>query len=479
MQNKGNYHEALKPKTLLPVKSIFVGFLCLSIGACTVQDIVVASVSTDGTPVSGSNPSISLNGRFVAFESQGDLIYGVSATHGQCYVRDLLLETTEMVSVSDSGKPSAYSCRSPSISEDGRYVAFQTIATNLVNVPNLPTCRPGGTCPSRIYIRDRLAGITLFVSKQSNHHHFSQPSIDPAIVPERRIVFFTSSALLPLANNPSNQSVFSHAWSSSTTKNVTSGGNEEYSNPTRQGGNPSSNRNGTRVAVESTGLMGTPPTVRVVLLISTNLPEIRFVSLTPTGAFPNGDSWNPSVSPGGNLVAFTSSAADIVQADTNGSNDIFLYSRAKFDLNNPDFIQRISVSNNGSEANGNSDLATMGLAGKIAYESEATNLVDNDNNGRRDIFLRDAGANKARIISHGRCVASDGDSSGPSISAEGTEIAFTSDATNLIPEVTLSQINRVYVYLQRRSVGPFEWIGRNVFKACTVFDVATPVTINP
>ena len=191
MQNKGNYHEALKPRTLLPVKSIFVGFLCLLIGACTVQDLVVASVSTSGTPVYGSNPSISLNGRFVAFASGGNLISGVSANQGQCYVRDLLLETTEMVSVSDSGTPSETICRSPSISEDGRFVAFQTEATNLVNVPNLPSCTPGGTCVSRTYIRDRLAGITLFVSKRSNHHPFSKPSIDPAIVPERRKVFFT------------------------------------------------------------------------------------------------------------------------------------------------------------------------------------------------------------------------------------------------------------------------------------------------
>ena len=460
------------------IKTVFAGFLSILIGACTVQDLVVASVSPSGAPVGGSSPSISMDGRFVAFVSNGNIIPGVSATQPQCYVRDLLLETTEMVSVSSSEVPSARTCRLPSISTHGRYVAFETNA-NLVNYPNVPSCPP--TCRSRMYIRDRLAGITLFVSKRSNGHPFSQPSIDPAIVPEEREVLFTGTAYL--SSNQSNRSVFSHAWSSSTTKNVTSEGREEYSSPVRQGENPSSNRNGTRVAVESTGPMGAPPRDRRVLLISTNLPPNEQIAPVRTfngSRFPRGESWNPSLSPGGNAVAFTSDAADFVQDDSNGSNDIFLYNQFSFQNNLPDFMQRISVSSDGGEANGNSDSAAVSDLGKIAFDSEANNLVSNDSNGKQDIFLRDIGTGETRLISQGRCVASDGDSAGPSISIDGTDIAFTSDATNLVPAVSqLPQKPRVYVYQERRLVGPFTWIMRNLLEACTIFDVAKPVIINP
>ena len=412
----------------------------------------------------GSNPRISLDGRYVVFESQGNVIPGLTATHGQCYVRDLLLETTEMVSVSTTEVPSAQICRSPSISADGQYVAFQTTARNLDDGP--PQCTTN--CDSHIYIRNRIAGITLFVSRRSNGHPFSQSSTDPEIVPENEEVLFTSTAYSGATGAP--LSVFSHVWPSSTTRNVTSGGVEEYDNPVRRGENPSASANGSRVAVESTGPTGGAPRARRVFLISrTDPPDDQFAPVrTYSGSrFPSGESWDPAIAPGGYRVAFTSNAVNFVQNDTNGADDVFLYNHVRFLGGGLDSTQRVSVSSDGTEANGDSGSATVSDEFRVAFKSNATNLVVNDTNGNQDIFFRNVFVGETQLISRSPCAESDGDSSDPSISSAGTEIAFASDATNLIDGVRiLPRETRVYVYRERRFVSPFTWISQNLIEVC-------------
>src|SRR5688572_20883557 len=94
------------------------------------------SVSTSGEAANLScrEAAVSADGRFVAFASQATNLTTVPTGGAiwQIYVRDLVLGTTELVSVNDAGVAGNNDSHSPSISADGERVAFQSIASNLV-----------------------------------------------------------------------------------------------------------------------------------------------------------------------------------------------------------------------------------------------------------------------------------------------------------------------------------------------------------
>jgi hypothetical protein len=153
-------------------------------------------------------------------------------------------------------------------------------------------------------------------------------------------------------------------------------------------------------------------------------------------------SREPSVSPDGRHVAFTSDAA-LVAADTNSGSDIYLSSAAPGGgapfTANPVLV---SVNSAGQAANGKSYDASVSADGHyVAFTSEATNLVAGDTNGQPDVFVRDtfvgtttrvqAAAQPARS----GCAISlteNGATNQPAISADGSTVAFTSGATNLV-----------------------------------------------
>ncbi len=154
------------------------------------------------------------------------------------------------------------------------------------------------------------------------------------------------------------------------------------------------------------------------------------VSIASNGTESNGDSRRPSISGNGQLVVFQSAASNLVDNDTNGVDDIFLHDTKTGET------QRISVSGNGSQANGKSDYPVISSDGRfIAFRSAASNLVENDTNGEQDIFLYERDSGKITRIS----ISSDGEqgndfSGAPSISSDGRYIAFRTKATNLHPK---------------------------------------------
>lgn len=136
----------------------------------------------------------------------------------------------------------------------------------------------------------------------------------------------------------------------------------------------------------------------------------------------------------GSVVAFYSDASDLVVGDTNQARDVFVR-----DLN-AGKTERVSVSSTGQQANGPSQ-ASGGVVGisdngqVVAFYSDATNLVPNDTNGQRDVFVRDRGAATTELISQSTGgVFGNGASTAPSISADGRFVAFQSQASNLVPD---------------------------------------------
>ncbi len=152
------------------------------------------------------------------------------------------------------------------------------------------------------------------------------------------------------------------------------------------------------------------------------------ISQAAGGGDANGPSSEVSISADGSLVAFASRASDIVAGDTGGKSDVFLYDSGS------GATTRVSVHSNGTAGNDHSGTPVISADGStIAYSSTATNLVDGDLNGRRDVFVYDVATKQTTRISVATGGAEgDEDSSNPSISDDGQKIAFSSEATNLV-----------------------------------------------
>src|SRR5206468_7520662 len=127
----------------------------------------------------------------------------------------------------------------------------------------------------------------------------------------------------------------------------------------------------------------------------------------------------------GNLVAFDSSATNLVPGDTNQLLDVFLHNRATHRT------QRVSVSSEEAQGAGSSNSPSIG--GRfVSFVSSAPNLVPGDTNGVEDIFVRDVVAGTTERVS----VSSTGEqgnssSTAASISTGGRYVAFSSFANNL------------------------------------------------
>jgi len=143
----------------------------------------------------------------------------------------------------------------------------------------------------------------------------------------------------------------------------------------------------------------------------------------------NGDSLAASISSDGRYVVFMSYATNLVLNDTNTFNDIFIYNISS------GTTKRVSVTSTGGETNSNSFNPAISSDGRfVVFTSDANNFVANDTNGCLDIFVKDLKLNLiTRISVSDGGEEGNGDSVQPSISGDGTCIAFTSYADNLSP----------------------------------------------
>jgi Tol biopolymer transport system component len=151
--------------------------------------VSVAGFNTQGTGPS-NHPSISANGRYVAFDSAAPNFGGTGA---QVYVRDVTTMTTQQVSTSSQGFRANRYSQFPAISGDGRYVTFASDATNLV--ANDTNAR------GDVFVRDRTAKVTVRVSLTDAGAHANDHSHHPDISPDGTHVAFTSGATGLVAND--------------------------------------------------------------------------------------------------------------------------------------------------------------------------------------------------------------------------------------------------------------------------------------
>jgi hypothetical protein len=142
----------------------------------------------------------------------------------------------------------------------------------------------------------------------------------------------------------------------------------------------------------------------------------------------NGQAWLPQISGDGGSVLFSSYASNLVADDTNGVTDLFVH-----DLNSGE-TERVSVSSSGAQSNSEPFDAAINASGRfVAFSTLATTLSKDDAPNQWDVFLHDRKTGRTRWISRGfRGGKADDSSWRVSISSSGRYIAFDSDASNLV-----------------------------------------------
>ncbi len=367
------------------------------------RDLV--SVNTTGGPADSDSGgiagaerglAISADGRYVAFQSNAtNLVAGDTNGAPDVFVRDLQTGTTTLVSVSAAGGPSDGNSVSPAISADGNHVAFVSDATDLVSGDT-----NGG---ADVFVRDLQTGTTTLVSVSatggpSDGGGSPIPGIPavlfvdrPSLSADGRHVAFESDATNLVAGDTNGiADVFVRDLQTGITTlvSVSATGGPSDGGAYFNSGSPSMSADGRYVAFQSnaTNLVagGDINFFTDVFVRDLQTGTTTLASASPTGGLGDNASFDASISADGRSVAFQSNATNLVAGDTNGAPDVFVR-----DLQTGTNTL-VSVTPTGGPSDGNSDSPAISADGNhVAFESDATNLVAGDTNGVADVFVRD------------------------------------------------------------------------------------------
>lgn len=297
----------------------------------------------------------------------GLMVLGVVAVTGYAAKDDI--ELVSRASGANGTKGDSFSGR-PAISADGRYIAFESSATNLD-----PAASDDST--GDVFVRDRQTNTTTLVSRAADGTEADGSSFHPALSADGRYVTFTSFATnLDSADTDDTSDVFVRDLRTDTTTLVS-----------RADG--------------------------------------------PNGGKGNANAFSPAISGDGQHISFESFATNLDANDVDDVQDVFVR-----DLQANTTV--LVTQSNGTAANEDSLESALSADGRyITFSSFATNLDPDDDDGLRDVFVRDRQANTTSLVS--RADGADGargstTSIEPAISADGRYVTFRSFATNLDPD---------------------------------------------
>jgi len=323
------------------------------------------------------SPSISADGRFITFESASDdLVPDDRGDYEEIFVRDGLNGRTTLVSKSSAGRQGNDHSGASVISGDGRFITFVSGASNLV-----PADRNGVL---DVFVHDRRRGTTDRVSVSSAGEEANARSGGPDISDDGRWIVFSSDAtnLVPDDTNG----------------------------------------------------------VRDVFLHDRHSGSTTLVSATADGTQSDRGSNNPSVSPEGRWVAFTSEATSLdahagdgncvpapAKVDKQDCEDVFLWNRRTAE------ITAVSVSEDGGASNGPSERSDVSTDGRyVAFYSSASDLAPGDaNRDGWDVYVRDIVEGETRLVTRS-ATGDDQPRLSIAITPDGRFIAFISGAGDLL-----------------------------------------------
>ena len=339
-------------------------------------------------------PVISANGEYVVFESfASDLVSGISDDPGgdndgteDVFIRNLQTGVTQMVSVNPSGTAagnqpffSVHIKALPAVSADGNDVLFTSMAFNLdAGVFN-------NTNAGVVFLRDMQTGVTQMVSVTS-------AGTPAEISPQKATTSGTPPFQLTVFSAPLLSSDGKFALFVSDTSNVVAGMND------------------------SSG--GTNVYLRNLATHTTELVSVNAAG-TGTGDGPSADFLPTAMSGDGRFVAFWSSATNLVPGLTTSGTNLFI---RDMQLGRTSLVAVANNSTGGAPSSG----AAPAFSGDDRFLTFA--------NGSGQVYLYGVSSGTTRLISYAPDgTPSNGASTGPVMSADGSTIVFISQATNLAP----------------------------------------------
>jgi Tol biopolymer transport system component len=409
-------------------------------------DIFIRDILTGATFTAGisndlndlnDQPVLSANGRYVAYVKSRNL--GDTFTKGQVYRHDVQTGTSELVS-RNVYAPYPYPAYGvsirPAISPDGRFVAFESTATDLV---------PGGTLPTtNVFVRDMELGTNYLVSVSTNGTCGNGDSVNPSFSPDGRWVFFLSRAFNLVVTNwglayyggyfardlnanrtvligqlpgPASSPMRTEALALSADSRWAVFVNDRRAVwvrdllagsampifvaaiPSDYIYSASISAGGRKVAFEQYAYTPGPYAGyrRQIFLVDREAGTTNLISVNRQGNGGGaGDSIQPLVTPDGQFVVFNSKAGDLVDGDWRAGGSVAPWEAARLpspsDIFVRDLLQGITlvVSANhlgsaGTNASSKPFLAPDGRT--VVFQSFADDLADGDYNATRDVFL--------------------------------------------------------------------------------------------
>jgi uncharacterized repeat protein (TIGR01451 family) len=332
-------------------------------------------------------PSISDDGRYVAFKSDAsNLVRGDRNGVTDVFVRDRVAGMTERISVDSAGNEAPGGGDDPSISPDGRYVAFETSGFD-------------GDFAQDIYLRDRTAGTTTRISVSHDGSEVFGTSEDPAVANGPVVAFSSNASNLVADDGDSNVDVFVRDLSGATpvTERVSVSSDEQPANEFSSSREPAISADGRYVAFSSDAMnfTATPQTQLFsdVFVRDRQAGTTALASANASGGEADGQSEDPELSNDGRFVAFASFASDLVAgtSDPDGTlvRDAFVRDRTSGST------ELVSVASNDADATRDGFPDDVG-AGPISADglvtllgTQADNLFAGDDNLRNDVYIRD------------------------------------------------------------------------------------------
>lgn len=412
----------------------FVSFFCSCFPICGLAETERVSLSSDG--VQGNehsfDPFISDDGRYVLFGSNANnLVANDTNSATDVFVRDVLFQTTERVSLSNAGLQAQGSSHAVGISSDGRYALFESSANNLV--------AGDSNAAVDLFLRDRTLGTTSRVNIAWNGAEANARVYDGRMSFDSAYAVFASTATNLVVDDADGvMDIFIRDRNSNTTELVTY--TDAGSKITRGSCRfPSVNDNGRIVAFACSGtadeLVPNDNNGKSDVFVRNRLGATTArVSVSSTGEEGDGDSSLPFISGNSRYVVFQSYATNLVANDTNARIDIFVFDRQT------NTTRRVSVSSSGEQSNGDSIFPVITNDGRyVAFLSLATNLVSGARKyvGNYNVYLHDMQTGSTVLVN----TSSSGDEDNtvfdnevmaPAVNSSGTHIAYVSQGSTLV-----------------------------------------------
>jgi hypothetical protein len=399
-----------------------------TVGSGAPGDTFRASVSSAAVQANNDSgdSSLSANGRYVAFASiASNLAPGDTNGASDVFVRDLVAGTTVRASVATSGAQGNAESFEPQISGDGKFVVFTSRATNLVS---------GDTNGvTDIFVRDLVAGTTTRVDKpMTTDPETNFGSFAPAINADGRYIAYASSAnnIYPSDTNAGSD-IFVYDRTTATTQLVSVSTSGAPSLVAEESNIPAISGDGRYVTfqTDATNFDAGDTNANMDIYVRDRVENTTTRISQPTGGgAADENSTDAVISSDGQVVAYQSRSSNLVAGDTNGDLDVFVTNRVT------GATERANVTSAGAQTTGSASNAAINSDGSyIAFESSASDLVNGDTNGVRDVFVRNRLTSKTTRESiswqgYQVLVAS----ADPSLDGDGQLVGFHSYAPDLV-----------------------------------------------